>query len=40
MVIFGTALLAACYLVGVAVGEGIAALIGVKAEGVEALSGL
>jgi malonate transporter MadL subunit len=31
MVIFGTALLAACYLAGVAVGEGIAALIGVKA---------
>jgi malonate transporter MadL subunit len=31
MVIFGTALLAACYLAGIAVGEGIAALIGVKA---------
>jgi malonate transporter MadL subunit len=31
MVIFGTALLAACYLAGVAVGEGIALLIGVKA---------
>jgi malonate transporter MadL subunit len=31
MVIFGTALLAACYLVGVAMGEAIAALIGVKA---------
>jgi malonate transporter MadL subunit len=31
MVIFGTALLAVCYLVGVAAGEGLAALIGVKA---------
>jgi malonate transporter MadL subunit len=31
MVIFGTALLAACYLTGVAVGEEIAKLIGVKA---------
>jgi malonate transporter MadL subunit len=31
MVIFGTALLAACYLLGVAVGEALAALIGVKA---------
>jgi malonate transporter MadL subunit len=31
MVIFGTALLAACYLAGVVIGEGIAALIGVKA---------
>lgn len=31
MVIFGTALLAACYLAGIAVGEGIAVLIGVKA---------
>lgn len=31
MVIFGTALLAACYLAGVALGEGIAMLIGVKA---------
>jgi malonate transporter MadL subunit len=31
MVIFGTALLAACYLMGVAFGEAIAALIGVKA---------
>ena len=31
MVIFGTALLAACYLAGVAIGEGLAALIGVKA---------
>ncbi|WP_374545726.1 malonate transporter subunit MadL [Rhodoblastus sp.] len=31
MVIFGTALLAACYLAGIAVGEAIAALIGVKA---------
>jgi malonate transporter MadL subunit len=31
MVIFGTALLAVCYLAGVAVGEAIAALIGVKA---------
>lgn len=31
MVIFGTALLAACYLAGVALGEGIAVLIGVKA---------
>ena len=31
MVIFGTALLAACYLAGVAIGEGIALLIGVKA---------
>jgi malonate transporter MadL subunit len=31
MVIFGTALLAACYLMGVAVGEALAALIGVKA---------
>jgi len=31
MVIFGTALLAGCYLLGVLLGEGIAALIGVKA---------
>jgi malonate transporter MadL subunit len=31
MVIFGTALLAACYLAGIAMGEGIAVLIGVKA---------
>ncbi|HUO54205.1 MAG TPA: malonate transporter subunit MadL [Rhodoblastus sp.] len=31
MVIYGTALLAACYLAGIAVGEGIAVLIGVKA---------
>jgi len=31
MVIFGTALLAACYLAGVVIGEGLAALIGVKA---------
>lgn len=31
MVIFGTAILAACYLAGVALGEGIAVLIGVKA---------
>jgi malonate transporter MadL subunit len=31
MVIFGTALLAACYLVGIFVGEAIAVLIGVKA---------
>ncbi|MBB4008516.1 malonate transporter subunit MadL [Allorhizobium taibaishanense] len=31
MVIFGTALLAACYLIGVMLGEGIAILIGVKA---------
>lgn len=31
MVIFGTALLAACYLAGVMIGEGIAILIGVKA---------
>lgn len=31
MVIFGTALLAACYLAGIWVGEAIAALIGVKA---------
>ena len=31
MVIFGTALLAACYLIGIAVGEGLALLIGVKA---------
>ncbi|MDQ0455664.1 malonate transporter subunit MadL [Rhizobium paknamense] len=31
MVIFGTALLAACYLAGIAIGEGIAVLIGVKA---------
>lgn len=31
MVIYGTALLAACYLAGIAVGEGIAILIGVKA---------
>jgi malonate transporter MadL subunit len=31
MVIYGAALLAACYLAGVAVGEGIAVLIGVKA---------
>jgi malonate transporter MadL subunit len=31
MVIFGTALLAACYLTGIWVGEAIAALIGVKA---------
>ena len=31
MVIFGTALLAACYLAGIAVGEGLAVLIGVKA---------
>lgn len=31
MVIFGTALLAACYLIGVLLGEGLASLIGVKA---------
>jgi malonate transporter MadL subunit len=31
MVIFGTALLAICYLAGVLVGEGLAILIGVKA---------
>ena len=31
MIIFGTALLAVCYLAGVFVGEAIAALIGVKA---------
>jgi malonate transporter MadL subunit len=31
MVILGTALLAACYLAGIAVGEGIAVLIGVQA---------
>jgi len=31
MVIFGTALLAACYLAGILIGEGIAVLIGVKA---------
>ena len=31
MVIFGTALLAACYLAGVFIGEALAALIGVKA---------
>lgn len=31
MVIFGTALLAACYLTGILVGEAIAVLIGVKA---------
>jgi malonate transporter MadL subunit len=31
MVIFGTALLAFCYLAGVVVGEGLAILIGVKA---------
>ena len=32
MVIFGTALLAACYLAGIFIGELIAVLIGVKAD--------